>query len=109
MKKKIFVLFILFLLPTIYFVLYKEEINNTPFFYLTSIIFLFGAILYPFDNKFRSVEDFLIIPFVVYSIFLIIEIFIIRSFNEKISVFNLLFGAFGFTRYYLHKKGFKKW
>jgi len=109
MKKTIFILFILSLLPIIYFILYKEEINNRCFFYLTSIFFLFGTILYPFDSKFRSVEDFLVIPFVVYFIFLIIEIFIIRSFNEKISVFNMLFGAFGFTQYYLHKKGFKKW
>jgi len=109
MKKYIFILFILFLLPLIYFILYKEEINNIYFFYLTAMIFLLGTILYPFDSKFGSVEDFLIIPFVVYFILLIIEIFIIRSFNEKISVFNILFGTFGFMRYYLHKKGFKKW
>jgi len=105
----VFPLFILLLFPLIYFVFSEKETNNTYFFYLTSVIFLFGMLLYPFDWKFDSVEDFIIIPFFVYLLFLITEIFIVRSFHEKIAVINLLLGIFGFVRHYLDKKGFKKW
>ena len=104
MKKIISALFILSLLPIIYFVLFKKDVNDIYFYYLTMGTLMFGVVLYPFNLNFSSKKDFLIFPVIVYLIFSILNIFLIKSFDDKIAIVNLLIGLFSFGQYYLQQK-----
>ena len=104
MKKIISTLFILSLLPVIYFVLFKKDVDDISFYSLTMVILIFGVLLYPLNLNFNSKKDFLIIPVVTYLIFSIINIFLIKLFNDKIAIVNLLIGLFSFEQYYLQGK-----
>src|SRR5690606_35866353 len=104
MKKIISSLFILSLLPVIYFVLFKKDVDDISFYSLRMVILIFGVLLYPLNLNFNSKKDFLIIPVVTYLIFSIINIFLIKLFNDKIAIVNLLIGLFSFGQYYLQGK-----
>lgn len=104
MKKIIAALFILSLLPIIYVVLFKKDVNDIYFYYLTMGTLMFGVVLYPLNLNFSSKKDFLIIPVIAYLIFSILNIFLIKSFDDKIAIVNLLIGLFSFGQYYLQQK-----
>lgn len=104
MKKIISALFILSLLPIIYVVLFKKDVNDIYFYYLTMGTLMFGVVLYPLNLNFSSKKDFLIIPVIAYLIFSILNIFLIKSFDDKIAIVNLLIGLFSFGQYYLQQK-----
>src|SRR5690606_308000 len=104
MKKIISALFILSLLPIIYFVLFKKDVNDIYFYYLTMGTLMFGVVLYPLNLNFSYKKDFLIIPVIAYLIFSILNIFLIKSFDDKIAIVNLLIGLFSFGQYYLQQK-----
>lgn len=104
MKKIISALFILSLLPIICFVLFKKDVNDIYFYYLTMGTLMFGVVLYPLNLNFSSKKDFLIIPVIAYLIFSILNIFLIKSFDDKIAIVNLLIGLFSFGQYYLQQK-----
>ncbi|MGC4129533.1 MAG: hypothetical protein QM564_08210 [Bergeyella sp.] len=103
MKKVISSLFILSLLPIIYFVLFQKEVSNLAFYYVTMATLIFGVMLYPLNLNFNSKKDFLIIPIAAYLVLSIANMFLMKEFNEKISVINLLMGLFSFGQYCLQK------
>lgn len=103
MKKILSSLFVLSLLPLIYIVLFEQGTGSISFYNLTLLTLILGVALYPLDLSFNSKKDFMIIPVLVYLIFSIINFFLVKLFDEKIAIINLLIGLFSFGQYYLQK------
>lgn len=103
MKKVIFVLFLIGLI-SLFVALNFYELENKFFYYLSILLTFLGIILYPLNTKFNSSKDFLFIPFATFCIFSLLNLFWIKSYNESLSLLNVIFGFFGFAQYFLTKQ-----
>lgn len=103
MFKKI--IFLLYLIGSIslFIEIVNYTISNTTFYIISVVLMLLGLFLYPLNKRLNEISDFLIIPFIVIFLFNIVNVSFINNFNKNISLINILFGAFGFSQYFLKR------
>ncbi len=98
MRKIIFILFLIGLLGLATLVVYNRLSENM-FYTLSSVLMIFGLILFPFRRDFSRKPDVLIIPFIAVLLFTLINFFVMKQTTSALSVVNLLFGLLGFAQY----------
>ncbi|MEP5934548.1 MAG: hypothetical protein ABJ218_05485 [Winogradskyella arenosi] len=103
MKKIFFTLFLIGLI-TFFFSLLFWEFENFSFYISTFGLTILGVLLYPFSNSFETRSDFLFLPFIIFVIFSIINLVWIKSYEQSLSILNLIFGIFGFGMFYLKQR-----
>jgi len=104
MKPIFSILFFLSLLPIIYFVSYKKDLNQITFYYLTTITLLIGMAIYPINWKFKELKDIIFISVILYLLFLILNVFLIKVFVQKFALINLLTAMFCYFQYWIYRK-----
>ncbi|MGX1024588.1 hypothetical protein [Flavobacterium sp. CS20] len=103
MKKIIFTLFLIGLM-TVFVSLLFLALDNFSFYLITLSLTFLGVFLYPVNKNFIVKKDFLFFPFLLYILFSIINLLWINSYDQTLSILNLIFGFFGFGTFYLEQK-----
>lgn len=103
MKKVLFASFLIGLVIFFSYLIFWE-FEDVSFYILTLIFTILGILLYPVDRGFKSRKDFLIFPFLIFVVFSIINLVWIRSYEQSLSILNLIFGIFGFGTFYLTQR-----
>lgn len=107
MKKVLFALFPIGLICL--YILYQFfELQDSSIYLFTCLLTLLGVGLYPISKNFTTVQDFLFLPLAVFFIFSIINLIWIGSYQDSLSILNVLFGCFGFAQYYLTRRKVKQ-
>lgn len=102
-KKVVLILFLIILLLLISSIVLHFKMTGFQFYWTSFTLMLLGFYLYPFKKNLKSKSDFLILPLIVVLIFNIINIFVMKNYDENIALINLIFGLFGLVQYYILK------
>ena len=102
-KQVVLILFLIILLLLISSIILHFKMTSFQFYWASFTLILLGLCLYPFKKNLKSKSDFLILPLIVVFIFNIINIFVMKNYDENIALTNLIFGFFGLAQYYFLK------
>lgn len=100
LQKTTFIIYILSLCPIIFYI-FMIGVNNLSFYYMTVVNLFLGVLLFLFSNN--TNKKFLVLPGIACLVFSVINILIIKIFNEKIAIICLLMSIFYFMQFYLER------